>query len=328
MGHAALRQHDAVRVADRLVHVHGDAAVAGLREAHRLDVRVDQRELPLPVRAHRVAAAHAAALHPVRPVDVVVHQRQRGLDVARVEGLVGALEQFHAPILRAVEVGCDRRSNASGRRPRIASPRVTRTEGIDETRTCERAGLRARLGHAGGRGRARSRDARRSDRGEADGRGQADVGRAHARVHRADRGAEQARAGPERGHAAQRGGVEGRRAAGQGAPRRSRARARARPAGPAQGPDRRQGHVHVGGQLLAAQLLPGDRLRRGQEAARERRRDPRQARPVRVRELLRQPAVGLQQPHRPGPERRSTPTRTRAAPRRAPARPAPPRSRC
>ena len=96
VGHAALGQHDAVRVADRLVHVHGDAAVAGLREAHRLDVRVDQRELPPPVRAHRVAAAHPAALHPVRPVDVVVHQRQRGLDVARVEGLVGALEQFHA----------------------------------------------------------------------------------------------------------------------------------------------------------------------------------------------------------------------------------------
>ena len=40
----------------------------------------------------------------------------------------------------------------------------------------------------------------------------------------------------------------------------------------------------------------GDR----QEAARERRGDPRQARPVRVRELVRQPAVGLQQPHRPG----------------------------
>ena len=61
-------------------------------------------------------------------------------------------------------------------------------------------------------------------------------------------------------------------------------RPRARPADPAQGPDRREGHVHVGGQLLAAQLLPGDRLGHGQEAARARRRDPRQARPLRVRE--------------------------------------------
>ena len=37
--------------------------------------------------------------------------------------------------------------------------------------------------------------------------------------------------------------------------------------------------------------FPADRLRRGQEAARERRRHPRQARPLRVRQLLRQPAV-------------------------------------
>ena len=101
----------------------------------------------------------------------------------------------------------------------------------------------------------------------------------------------------------------------------------ARPADPAQGPDRREGHVHVGGQLLAAQLVPGDRLRRRQEAARARRRDPRQARPVGVREQLRQPAVGLQQPHRPGRSTASTPTRTRAARRRAPARPAPRRCR-
>ena len=85
--------------------------------------------------------------------------------------------------------------------------------------------------------------------------------------------------------------LQGRRAAGQGAQGRPRPRPRARPADPAQGPDRREGHVHVGGQLLAAQLLPGDRLRHGQEAARARRRDPRQARPLRVRELLRQPAV-------------------------------------
>ena len=107
-----------------------------------------------------------------------------------------------------------------------------------------------------------------------------------------------------------------------------RARAGARAADPAQGPDRREGHVHVGGQLLAAQLVPGDRLRRGQEAARERRRDPRQARPVGVRELLRQPAVGLQQPHRPGAQRRRRRPEPVAAPRRAPARRAPPRCRC
>ena len=65
-----------------------------------------------------------------------------------------------------------------------------------------------------------------------------------------------------------------------------------------------------------------------EEAPRERRRDPRQARPVGVRQQLRQPAVGLLEPDRPGRPRASTPTRTRAARRRAPARRARRRCRC
>ena len=120
-------------VADGLVDVDRDAAVVGLREAHRLDVRVDQRELARPVLAHRVAAA--ARGRPPMPFGQStsgVHQRQRGLDVARVEGRVGALEQFHTADTYARSksdptVGPMRRTAAA----RIASPRVTRTEGTE-----------------------------------------------------------------------------------------------------------------------------------------------------------------------------------------------------
>ena len=69
------------------------------------------------------------------------------------------------------------------------------------------------------------------------------------------------------------------------------ARPGGRPADPDEGPDRREGHVHLGRQLLAAPLVPGHRRRHHREPARARRRDPRQARPDRVREQLRQPAL-------------------------------------
>ena len=77
----------------------------------------------------------------------------------------------------------------------------------------------------------------------------------------ADRGAQQARPGPQRGHAAQPGRAEGRGAADKERAHGPPPRPGARPADPAQGPDRREGHVHVGRQLLAARLLPARRTR-------------------------------------------------------------------
>ncbi len=56
-------------------------------------LRIDRFPLPRPVVAHGVVTAHDATLPAVRPLDVGVHAGQRAVDVARVERLVGALEQ-------------------------------------------------------------------------------------------------------------------------------------------------------------------------------------------------------------------------------------------
>ena len=96
-----------------------------------------------------------------------------------------------------------------------------------------------------------------------------------------------------------------------------------------QGPDRRQGHVHLGGQLLAAQLLPGDRLGCAKHLRRERGVVILgKLGPLRVRQLLRFSAVGLREPHGPGAATASTPTRTRAGRPRCRAVPPPLRCRC
>ena len=84
-----------------LVHHYADALLAGVGEAPRLDARVDLRELPAPVVAHRFAARDAPALEGVRPVDVGVQGPQHGLDVARVERRVH-LAQQRLPVAIAV----------------------------------------------------------------------------------------------------------------------------------------------------------------------------------------------------------------------------------
>ena len=61
-------------------------------------------------------------------------------------------------------------------------------------------------------------------------------------------------------------------------------------------------YTSAGNYSLRNSFPPTDSGHR-QEAARARRRDPRQARPVGVRQQLRQPALRLQQPDRPGPQR-------------------------
>ena len=93
--------------ADDLVDVDGDAAVVALGDLDRLDVPVDHGELARPVLAHGVAAVDAAALHPVRPVDVGRQALEHGLDVARVER--GVELSQHAVIIRNPQVahGCE-----------------------------------------------------------------------------------------------------------------------------------------------------------------------------------------------------------------------------
>lgn len=74
--------------------------------ALRLDTRINQAKLPLPVLADIPVAVKAPALHPVWPVDALVHRGEGAFDVARVERLVGATKQVFvrlAPTLHQIE---------------------------------------------------------------------------------------------------------------------------------------------------------------------------------------------------------------------------------
>ena len=107
--------------------------------------------------------------------------------------------------------------------------------------------------------------------------------------------------------------LEGRRGRWTRSARRAHPRPGARPADPAEGPDRRRSAC-TRRPATTRCASPSRATDSGivKKLARERRRDPRQARPVGVREQLRQPAVGLLQPHRPGdsrPRRRPEPER-------------------
>jgi hypothetical protein len=71
-----------IHVVDELTNLDHDASFVIAREPRWLDLRVDEAELPRPVFAHRGVAVLAATLHGVRPIDVGVHQRENGVDVA------------------------------------------------------------------------------------------------------------------------------------------------------------------------------------------------------------------------------------------------------
>src|SRR5215204_859478 len=92
--HDPVRDDRAGEVADDLVHLDGDATVGLVAEADGPDVGVDQAELSRPVRAHCLRPPLAPAVHPVRPVDVRMHQLERRVDVARVEGVVRSAKQL------------------------------------------------------------------------------------------------------------------------------------------------------------------------------------------------------------------------------------------
>ena len=149
-----------------------------------------------------------------------------------------------------------------------------------------------------------------------------------AGVHRAHRGAEQARSRPERGHAAQPGRAQGGRA------RSDKERAEGHLRGPAHGlPILMKDLIDVKGMYTSAGNYS---LRNSFPAT-----DSGIAKKLRERGVVilgklglsefancfgNQPS-GFSQPHRPGRSTASTPTRTRAARRRAPARRRPPRCR-
>ena len=66
------------------MHVDGDTPAVARREAKRFDARIDRRELTGPVRTQRVVAMDTSTLDRVRPIDIRVHEGERGLNVARL----------------------------------------------------------------------------------------------------------------------------------------------------------------------------------------------------------------------------------------------------
>src|SRR2546422_1032981 len=68
-------------------------------EASRFDTGIDQTPLSGPVVAHGAGAVDVPAFHPVRPVHLGMHCRQRPVDVARIEGVVRVREKVavHRP---------------------------------------------------------------------------------------------------------------------------------------------------------------------------------------------------------------------------------------
>src|SRR5206468_8160991 len=100
----AIGDDGAVQVTHDLVDVDDDASVRVGDEASGLDARIDHRPLARPVRAHRLAAVHVAALHPVGPLDVGMHGGQGAVDVARVERLVCGGQQLHSRGLMVYQI--------------------------------------------------------------------------------------------------------------------------------------------------------------------------------------------------------------------------------
>ena len=80
-------------VAHHLMDRHDYLTVGSLLYLPRLDERVDQVKLSPPIVTDLMVAVQASALHPVRPIYVRVHRRERTVDVTRIECLIGAAQQ-------------------------------------------------------------------------------------------------------------------------------------------------------------------------------------------------------------------------------------------
>src|SRR3989442_318440 len=89
-------------------------------EASRFDTGIDQTLLSGPVVPHGAVAVDVPAFHPVRPVHLGMHCRQRPVDVARIEGVVRVREKVavHRPHTHDTGIIVARRT----RPQRVAGP--------------------------------------------------------------------------------------------------------------------------------------------------------------------------------------------------------------
>jgi hypothetical protein len=82
------------RVVDDLMDIDRDPAVGLLREALRFDLARDCRELPVPIAADSRPADYPTALPGIGPIDLWVHELDRGLNVAGVESAIGGSQSL------------------------------------------------------------------------------------------------------------------------------------------------------------------------------------------------------------------------------------------
>jgi hypothetical protein len=80
-GPPARRKSAAVERADELGHVDGDAPAVARREAKRLDAGIDRRELTAPSTRESLIAMDTSTLDRVWPIDIGVHEGERGLNL-------------------------------------------------------------------------------------------------------------------------------------------------------------------------------------------------------------------------------------------------------
>jgi len=75
MHHLALRQQIPLQAPHNLMHPHAHPPAIFLGNRHRLNLRVELRPLPRPIRANLVLAHNRPTLRSLRPSNVFCHQR-------------------------------------------------------------------------------------------------------------------------------------------------------------------------------------------------------------------------------------------------------------
>lgn len=93
MRHLLIGQHRPIERTHHLTHIDQHLPVARFMERNRRDSRIDLAPLLGSVSAHRVVDDDEATLEGARPMNVRRHQRQRGIDVARIEGGINGAAQ-------------------------------------------------------------------------------------------------------------------------------------------------------------------------------------------------------------------------------------------
>ena len=85
-------------------------------------MRVDHRPLALPVAADALVPVNVAALHAIRPGDLVVHCRQGPVDITSIEAVVEVPENF------GIEMSTDHTLEEVGKQFDVTRERIRQIE--------------------------------------------------------------------------------------------------------------------------------------------------------------------------------------------------------